>query len=486
MKKIRLSELLALSGVKAHLTGDAEICGIAESSSEVKGGELFACLKGFKRDGHDYAGEAVKKGAAAILCERKAADAPSAIVKDSAAALKKITEFFYRDARKKVKITGVTGTKGKTTITYLIDAVYTEKYRKPCAVIGTLKYRIGKKEYSAPNTTPSNLFLNKLIAEAAAKGIKHVVMEASSHALHQGRLDNIEFESAVITNVTRDHLDYHKTRTAYLAAKLKIIDLIKKGGVLAVHREMNDYAKVMNTAKKRGDIEVRGFSIRRKAFLRAKIKESGLEGTRFELVYGGKSINVFSRLAGEHNVYNLLAAAAVCVPETGIHAVQRAARSFAGVPGRLEKVYDGAFKIFVDFAHTPDSMENILKTVAPITKGKIITLFGCGGDRDRGKRPLMGKIAQAMSGIVLVTSDNPRSEEPEDIIKEIMKGIKKDGNIFVEPDREKAVALAVSKAGQGDAVLLLGKGVEEYQEIKGVKHPYNDKKAALKAVRRFL
>ena len=486
MKKIKLSELLALSGVEALLTADTEICGIAESSRAVKKGELFACVKGFKSDGHDYAKEAVKKGAAALLCERPAADAPAAVVKDSAAALKKITEFFYRDGRKKAKITGVTGTKGKTTVTYLIDAVFAEKYRRPCAVIGTLKYRIGRKEYSAANTTPSNLQINRLIAEAVEKGMERVVMEASSNALHQGRLDNIELESAVITNVTRDHLDYHKTHAAYLAAKLMIIGRIKKGGVLAVNRDMKDYAAVIKAAKKRADIKIRDFSTRTKAFLRAKIKMSGLGGTHFELVHGGKSVNVFSKLAGEHNVYNVLAAAAVCAPETGIHAVQRAVHYFKGVPGRLEKVYDGAFKIFVDFAHTPDSMENILKTLAPITKGKIITLFGCGGERDRGKRPLMGKIAGAMSGVVVVTSDNPRSEDAEDIIKEIMKGIKKGKNIFAEPDREKAVALAVSNAREGDAVLLLGKGAEEYQDIKGIKHPYSDKKAALKAVKGVL
>jgi UDP-N-acetylmuramoyl-L-alanyl-D-glutamate--2,6-diaminopimelate ligase len=483
MKKIMLSELMKLSGVDAQITSDAEISGISESSRVVKKGELFACVRGFKSNGHDYAPEALKKGAAALLCERQCADTPCAVVKDSAAALKKIAAFFYRDERGSVKITGVTGTKGKTTVTYLIDAIYAEKYAKPSAVIGTLKYRIGRKEYAAPNTTPSNLLLNRLIAEAASKNIERVVMEASSHALHQGRLDNFELEAAVITNVTRDHLDYHKTHAAYLAAKLKIIPLIKKGGILAVNRDMKDYAKILKAAKKRPGIRIRDYSVRKNSCMRARIKMSGLSGTHFELIHGGKSVNVFSKLAGLHNVYNVLAAAAVCAEETGIHAVQRAVHSFKGVPGRLEKVYDGAFKIFVDFAHTPDSMENIIKTIQPITKGKIITLFGCGGDRDRGKRPIMGKIAQNLSSVVVVTSDNPRSEKPEDIIAEIMKGIKKSGCVLVETDREKAVALAVKQAAEGDAVLLLGKGAEEYQDIGGVKHPYSEKKAALKAVR---
>lgn len=485
MKKTALKNILKSAGAYTVLQGseDVLINSLEETASDVKPGALFVCVKGLSADGHAFAQDAVTRGAAAVLVSKTMnikGNAAVIYVKDTKEALYKLTRTCYGAPQKKAVITGVTGTKGKTTVTYMIAAVLEKILKKPVSVIGTVAYRIGKKVYESKNTTPSNLVLHKLIEESVNKGAKNIVMEVSSHALDQGRIKNIMLDTAVVTNVTRDHFDYHKTFENYLEAKLKITDNLKKNGVMVVNLDDKNAGKFIKRAKGR---EVITYSINKAAAISTDKYTVSIKGMEIDLKVCGKPMLIKSGLVGEHNIHNLMAAFSATL-KTGKSAdIIAALSSFKGVKGRMQAVYNRDFTVIVDFAHTAGSLEETLKALSKVKKGRIITVFGAGGNRDKGKRPMMGAVAETLSDIVIVTSDNPRFEEPMEIIKDVLSGMKGQVKTYVEEKREKAVKKAVKLAQKNDIILLAGKGHETYQDIKGKKYPYDDEHAALAAIK---
>ncbi len=486
MKKIKLAAFVRTLAKPWILVGNpgVKVNGIYENAGAVKKGGVFFCVKGASFDGHDYAAEAVKNGAAAVVAQKEVRGIKCGTalirVKDTKESLAAAAKNFY--GQNKIKTLGITGTKGKTTVSYMADKILTKTTGKKNTVIGTIGYRIGTVKKEAKNTTPSNLEIMKMLYESNRKRIGFAVMEVSSHALVQGRLKNITLERAVVTNITRDHLDFHKTERNYFLAKTMIAGLVKKGGTVCVNADMKKAAEFIKICKKSG-VKIITYGIKNKADIKAESIIKGIHGSEFTVKHGNKKQIFKTKLIGTHNIYNVLAAYALTAPYCGIKTAALALSDFKGVPGRLEHVYHGDFSAVVDFAHNPDSIYQALMALRPETKGRLIALFGAGGERDKGKRPLMAKAAERAADIIIVTSDNPRSENPKKIIKEIMKGASKRKKFIVEPDRAKAVKIAVSIAKKGDVIAALGKGPEEYQEIKGIKHPYNDAREILKAVK---
>ncbi len=485
MRRIKIKELLLRAGTYRVISGTDEtaVNGIEESSGEVKPGRVFVCVKGLSADGHDFAPAAAGRGAAVIIADRPIkvkGKAAIIYVKDSRDTLFKITHAFYAAVKKKVKVTGVTGTKGKTTVTYMIAAMLEAEFKKPVAVIGTVAYRIGKKIYKSNNTTPSNLVLHKLIAEAAGRGIKNVVMEISSHALDQERAKNIGLDAAVVTNVTRDHFDYHKTFEKYLAAKLKIVKAVKRGGALVLNLDDKNAGAFI---KRAGGRKVITCSLSKKADIRTFKYYFDVRGMELQLDVMGCPLKLETKLVGEHNAHNIMTAIGAACGIVSLKNIRKALEAFRGVKGRMQAVYNRDFTVIVDFAHTAGSLEETLKALNKVKKARVITVFGAGGNRDKGKRPMMGAVAERLSDVVIVTSDNPRFEEPLEIIKDILAGISGRVLNYVEEKREKAVRLAVKIARKGDIILLAGKGHETYQDIKGKKWPYDDEHEALRAIK---
>jgi UDP-N-acetylmuramoyl-L-alanyl-D-glutamate--2,6-diaminopimelate ligase len=488
MAGVKLLDLLPGGENPVLLQGSMEvrITGIAESAGSARPGNVFFCIKGINRDGHDFAAEAARRGASALVVER-AIKAPAGVtvikVRGTRRAMLFAVDRFYAAAKKKVKIIAITGTKGKTTVSYLIDALLKQKFGRDNAVIGTIGYRIGKKTYPPDNTTPSNIRIHKLIAEAAARGIRWVIIETSSHALDQGRVDNINFDAAVVTNITRDHFDYHKTYANYLRAKLKITRRLKKNAVFAMNLDSNGCREMLDAAGARTG-RIVTYSFRKKADFRPVDYSLDVKGMDFTLDIKGVKADFRSHLVGEHNIYNIMSALAVTSGIVGIKDARRAVEKFETVKGRLDRAYSGQYDVIVDYAHTPGSLEQILKTLNTLKKGRLITVFGAGGDRDRGKRPIMGRIAERASDVVIVTSDNPRFEDPKAIIRDIMAGVAEKNRVIVEPDRRAAIAAAVKLAKKDDIILLAGKGHERYQDIKGVKRDFDDAKVSLELIKK--
>ncbi|MCE5300828.1 MAG: UDP-N-acetylmuramoyl-L-alanyl-D-glutamate--2,6-diaminopimelate ligase [Spirochaetia bacterium] len=489
MAAMELGTLLKYAGDCRVLRGNVKnviIKEIAENSGSCKKGSLFVCVKGVEKNGHDYAADAAQHGASAVIVQHETTIPGSCVViqaADSKKALFDMTDAFYAAAKKKVKIIGVTGTKGKTTVTYLLDSMLKAKYKKDNAVIGTIGYRIGRKLYRAENTTPSNVKIHRMIAEAADKGIRWVIIEASSHALDQGRLKNITFDRAVLTNVTRDHFDYHKTFANYLRAKLTAArENLKKGGVLVVNADSKGAQEFIKEGRKK-KAEVLTYSWSGRTDLKLKFYDIDIKGMDFELEIGGEKEVFHSKLVGEHNIYNVMAAVAALHGIVDLKTAERAVRSFKTVKGRLDKAYDGRFTVLVDFAHTPDSLEKILTTLNELKKRRIITVFGAGGNRDRGKRPMMGEAAARLSDKVIVTSDNPRFEEPQEIIKDVLAGIKDKSNVEAITDRRTAIAHAIKMAQKDDIILLAGKGHEDYQIVKDKKLHFDDRETVLELIK---
>ncbi|MFP4465574.1 MAG: UDP-N-acetylmuramoyl-L-alanyl-D-glutamate--2,6-diaminopimelate ligase [Candidatus Goldiibacteriota bacterium] len=467
-------------------TDEAFVSGIEESSEQIKKGSAFFCIRGFKTDGHIFAAEAARKKAGAVIVEKKTAVRDKNIniirVANTKKALLKAVEKIYADDRRKVSVIGITGTNGKTTVSYIADAMIKSKTHGENTVIGTVGYKIGNKKYPAATTTPSNLVVNKIIRRSAEKKIKNIIMEVSSHALSQGRVENIKFDAAVITNITRDHIDYHRTRNNYIRSKLKIISKIKDGGILVLNRDDSSFVPAMKEAEKKG-VKVITFSFGKKADIRVLKHKSGLNGSEFILETEGKQYPFKTRLIGEHNISNIMAAAGVVCDKVNIKDMQKAVKKFEAVKGRMETIETEKCRVIVDFAHTPDSMKKVLQKLRALGSGKIITVFGAGGNRDKGKRMIMGKIAGDFSDRIIVTSDNPRDEKPENIIKDIVSGIKQKEKFKIESNRRKAIRLGVKNAGEKDIVVILGKGHETYQEIKGKRYPFDDIFEAEKAVK---
>lgn len=437
------------------------ITGIAFNSLEVKPGNVFVCITGFKTDGHKYAADAVDRGAVAIIAERDMSElgVTCVICDNTRNALAMISATFYDHPERKFKLIGITGTNGKTTTTYLIKSVL-ESMGRRVALIGTNQNMIGAEVIPSQHTTPDSLELMQLFSQMAEKGAEYVVMEVSSHSLALDRVSACEFDVGAFTNITQDHLDFHETMENYLKAK-GILYTLSKAGVVNKDDEASDYLLGISKCNK-----MLTYGIEKDCDIKASNVLLSEKGVSFDIVCNNDKFNVELGIPGMFSVYNALTALS-CLVSLGISIEDAVAglRSARGVKGRIEVVETGKdFSVIIDYAHTPDGLYNVIKTIRGFCKGRIITVFGCGGDRDVSKRPKMGKIAAALSDYCVITSDNPRSEDPEKIIEQITAGLKgSDYEYTVVINRFEAIEFALDHAKKDDIVLLAGKGHETYQ-----------------------
>ncbi|MEK3882512.1 UDP-N-acetylmuramoyl-L-alanyl-D-glutamate--2,6-diaminopimelate ligase [Paenibacillus sp. PL2-23] len=491
---MRLSELTDLL-LTARLVGDGEteITGVEKDSRKVKPGGLFLCVPGLTVDGHTFAADAVKRGASALVCERELPlEVPQLIVKDCRLATAVISDYVYGHPSSQVKVIGVTGTNGKTTTTYLIERILNDS-GKPSGVIGTIEWRYGGKSFPASGTTPDAHDLQRQLGEMRDAGTRYCAMEVSSHALEQGRVKGCRFRTAIFTNLTQDHLDYHGTMEKYRDAKGLFFSRL---GNAYPHSPAERSYAVLNADDPASaaygmltSAEVITYGILNTADVRAKNIRITAQGTEFRALTFRGDMDIRLRLSGKFNVYNALAAiAAALVEDIALEDIKRSLESIPGVPGRVESVEAGQpFAVVVDYAHTPDGLENVLRAVREFAAGRVICVFGCGGDRDRTKRPLMGGIAARLADEVIVTSDNPRTEDPSRIIGDIEAGLLEAGlareKYALIADRREAIQKAVEMASPGDVVLIAGKGHETYQLVGGKVYDFDDRLVAKEAIR---
>ena len=491
----KLSEL-ALLIPDAELVGsDVEISGIEHDSRKVTAKNLFVCMEGAHVDGHNFIPQATSKGAVAILTARRNFIPPenisALIVPDMLNALAVIVPYFYDYPARKMRIVGVTGTNGKTTTTYLLREIFTCAGLK-VGLIGTIQILIGDEKFPVRNTTPNVIDLQHILLDMLNKNVQVVVMEVSSHALAENRVAGVEFDTAIFTNLTQDHLDFHLTMENYLRAKAKLFDIVSRRG-----RKQNKTAVI--NVDDAASAEILKHSLCKKITYGLK-DSANLRGTELDIRADGMTISLIPyfpnslqpislKITGLFNVYNVLAAVGASLAENiPPEIIKRALENFRSVPGRFERIFaDVPFEVIVDYAHTPDGVKNVLETARQIAKGKIISVFGCGGDRDHSKRPIMGQIAAELSDVVIITSDNPRTENPEKILNDIEIGIK---NLPLTtyplslriPDRRAAIFKAIELAEAGDVVLILGKGHETYQILNTGTIHFDDREVANEAI----
>ncbi len=464
---MRLVDVIPAAPASAR---DLEITDLAYDNRRVGPGTLFFCVPGFTRDGHDFAADAVQRGASALVVERALElDVPQIRTESVRAAMAPAAAAFYADPTASLETVGVTGTNGKTTTAFLIRALL-EADNRPTGLLGTVTSIIGAREHDVVRTTPEAIELQKTFRQMLDAGDQACVMEVSSHALELHRADAIHFAAALFTNLTQDHLDFHPTIDDYFKAKRLLFTGPKSPGVSVVN--IDDPYGAMLADELRDPVT---FALDATATYTALHVETGLSGSRFDVRAPDQTIALSSPLRGRFNVYNVLGAFAAAVSRgVPIDRAAAAIETAGQVPGRFETVDEGQpFAVLVDYAHTPDSLENVLSTARNLTQGRVHVVFGCGGDRDRGKRPLMGQIATRLADRVVVTSDNPRSEDPEAIIAEILAGAGADTAHTV--DREQAIGEAIVAADPGDVVVIAGKGHEQGQEFAGgQKIPFDD------------
>ena len=443
-----------------------EVSGVSYNSKKVNSGDIFICLSGEHVDGHEFADEALLNGAVACVAERRLNnDYPQIIVSSTQEALAQISNIFYNNPSSKLNVIGVTGTNGKTTVTHLIQKLF-EAFEEKCVMIGTLGYKFRSSEsYHSPNghTTPQAPELQRLMYYANERCHNNVVMEVSSHSIVQHRVSHIDFNGIIFTNLTQDHLDYHVTMENYFIAKASVFEDLVAGDFAIINAD-DEYAprllKMISPS-----VKVITYGIKNNADIQAKNIEFNTIGTNFTCVVGEKEYNALISMNGMFSVYNILAALATAqAHDFDIQKSILALGNISGVAGRFEVVCTKPM-VIVDYAHTPDGLENVLKTAREIVPqdGKLFCLFGCGGDRDATKRPKMGAIAEKYADKVIITSDNPRSENPQQIITDILAGIEKVNDVIVEPDRELAIKEAYRIANAHDVVIIAGKGHEDYQ-----------------------
>ncbi|MCX7982473.1 MAG: UDP-N-acetylmuramoyl-L-alanyl-D-glutamate--2,6-diaminopimelate ligase [Syntrophales bacterium] len=487
-----LSQIPFLS-TQGPLSG--EVSSIVYDSRQCIPGSLFCAVSGTVQDGHNYITDAIKRGATFIICEREV-EAPPGVtiirVADSRETMGKLGKAFYGDPSSRLCLVGVTGTNGKTTVTYLMESIFIAAGFKT-GVLGTVNYRYGGQIFPAPNTTPESLDLHRILHDMVLMGVTHCVAEVSSHALALKRVDECDFDLGIFTNLSRDHLDFHRNMEDYYAAKRRFFtELIPRSRKeRAIRMVVNGDDAWGKRLCEESSVPSWTFGIREAEHVRAEDYSLSLQGTRAEIWAPGERLEVFSPLLGMYNLYNILAAVgaaiALEIPPTKIaEGIARVHR----IPGRLERVNEVQEPhVFVDYAHTDDALQKVISALLPFKQKKLITVFGCGGDRDRGKRPKMGKVAAENSDIVIVTSDNPRTEDPLEIIAEIVKGISEDVMERVEaqivgerskaytviPDRRLAIKKAIDIAEEGDIVLIAGKGHEDYQIIGREKIWFDDR-----------
>ncbi len=463
-----------LCGSGMRILGDVqtEIESVAYDSRKVCKGALFFCISGYKTDGHSYAQSAVDNGAAALMVTRPLdIGVPQIVVDDARMAMAYISREFYGRPDERLTMIGITGTKGKTTTTYMIKSVMEAAGRK-MGLIGTIINMIGSTELHTDRTTPESPDLFALLRQMADESCDAVVMEVSSHSLYLGRVAGITFDVGVFTNMSRDHLDFHETFDNYMSAKKLLFHMTAHGAV-------NADDAVSSFMMEGIDIDWLTYGIKEKSDIYARNIEITPKGVSFDLCSVRGMIPIDLNIPGIFSVYNALSAATACMHlGVGLETIKTGLEAMPRVAGRFEVLDTGnqPFTIILDYAHTPDSLENTLLTVKGFARGRIITVFGCGGDRDRGKRPMMGEIAGRLSTFTVITSDNPRTENPFDIIAEIEAGIKKADCEYVSiENRRAAIRYAIQNAYPDDIIVLAGKGHETYQEINGVKHPFDEK-----------
>jgi len=482
---VRLEKLIA-SLEDAKLIGDGAVSieGLEYDSRRIKPGMLFAAITGYRTDGKKFIANAIKNGAAAILTDTEVkCSIPVVVVPSVRKALADMAACYYDYPGRKLFVIGVTGTNGKSTSVFLIQEILRTAGIKT-GLINSLVYDTTVEKYKAERTTPDSVDMQRYLAEMVRAGCTHAVVEVSSHALVLHRVDNIEFQVGLFTNFSRDHLDFHKTMSEYLSAKRSFLDLLDNSDKCAViNKDVAEFASFVNDAGCRtvtyspegnpGDVMA----------VNARLEPGQ---SFFELALSEGRISASCRLPGRYNMANAVGAASVGIA-LGVDRdiIKRALESAEPVPGRFEPVNTGQpFSIIIDYAHTPDALERLCLSAREITPGRILTLFGCGGDRDAGKRPMMAEAASANSDFVVLTSDNPRTENPQDIINDALPGMVHD-NYKVIPDRREAIHAVIEQAGENDTVLLAGKGAENYQEVGTERFPFSDKTEAVNALRKI-
>ena len=461
---MKLSEILRdIEILSATADMDTQIDGVSYDSRRTKPGDLFVAVKGFSSDGHRFIPTAMEKGAAAVLCEDPPTDGtPYVQISDCRLGLALASRNLFGEPAKEMTLIGITGTSGKTTSSYLIKHMLETRLGAKVGLIGTNGHMIGEEFLHSEYTTPESYELQKLFRRMADAGCSHVVMEVSSHSLALERVAGVHFDVALYTNLSQDHLDFHRTMEEYAAAKKKIFSMCSAACVNAD----DSWANYMTEG---ADCPILSFAVDcEEADLRAEEVELDAGGVRFSADFAGEKANTSLAIPGLFSVHNALGVMAVgLVLGLSLEDCAAALRDARGVKGRLESVpTDGDYAIIIDYSHKPDALENVLKTLRRVTRGRLIVLFGCGGDRDRLKRPIMGAIAADNADLCIVTSDNPRTEEPEAIIDEIMEGFRgKTTSVLRICDRKEAIRAAIDKARAGDVILLAGKGHEDYQIV---------------------
>ncbi|WML49345.1 UDP-N-acetylmuramoyl-L-alanyl-D-glutamate--2,6-diaminopimelate ligase [Neobacillus sp. PS3-34] len=483
---MKLHELLNNLHALVPFSGEnPDITSIENDNRKVEQGSLFICIKGYTVDGHDFAEAAVKSGAVAVIAEHDLPlNVPVIVVNDTNRAMAVLADAFYGQPSRKFKLVGITGTNGKTTVSHLIEKVLSDAGKKT-GLIGTMYTKIGAQMIETKNTTPESLTLQKTFKSMADEGVEAAVMEVSSHALDEGRVRGTEFDVAVFTNLSQDHLDYHHTMEEYKHAKGLLFSQL--GNTFETNKPK---FAVLNVDDPASDSFMRGtsahiitYGIDQKADISAKDITMTSKGTAFTLSAAGRELLVNMQLIGKFSVYNVLAGIgaglALGMP---LEHIIRSIEGVEGVAGRFELVNAGQdFTVIVDYAHTPDSLENVLSTISQFAQKKVFVVVGCGGDRDRTKRPLMAKIACNLATDPIFTSDNPRSEDPIEILKDMQAGAEGKSYQLI-PDRKAAIEFAVKNASEGDVILIAGKGHETYQIIGSQVFDFDDRKMAKDAI----
>jgi UDP-N-acetylmuramoyl-L-alanyl-D-glutamate--2,6-diaminopimelate ligase len=474
-----LDPQLPLSGIS-----NPEISGICDDSRLVKPGDLFVARSGPNTDGSQYVSEAIRRGAMAIVADHDAGEGrPGRItVPDAGLAVSKLAHIFHVYPSEKMHVLGVTGTNGKTTTTYLMRHIL-RRARQRCGLIGTVEIDDGKEVHEATLTTPGAVEIARLMRAMNDHGCAACAMETSSHALHQGRVNGVRFAAAAFTNLTGDHLDYHHTMEEYAGAKARLFEMLDESAVAVINSQDDWSGRMIRDCRAR----VVRFGFDSSAQYRAEKIELASHGSSFMLCTPRGRAPVELSMIGRHNIANALTAVALVAEkfQLPLELIAAALEDATGAPGRLQSVRAGQpFAVIVDYAHTDDALENVLAALRPITQGRLRLLFGCGGDRDRTKRPRMARAAAELADVVYVTSDNPRTENPSAIVDEIVAGFPpgKIKPLFVEVDRRKAIEKILADAQTGDVVLLAGKGHENYQIIGTTKHHFDDVEEAKKVL----
>ncbi|SIT00162.1 UDP-N-acetylmuramoyl-L-alanyl-D-glutamate--2,6-diaminopimelate ligase [Alicyclobacillus vulcanalis] len=471
-----------------------DVVNITTDSREVEPGSLFVAIRGHTVDGHRFVGQAVERGAVAAMVEERVADVPEGvpqvIVPDTRHWSALIADRLFGRPSRELRVIGVTGTNGKTTVTHIVRHLLDASGKK-AGLIGTVGAKLGSNTWPLPNTTPEAVEIHRLLRRFVDEGATHAVMEVSSHALVERRAAGVSFACAAFTNLTQDHLDFHGTMERYAAAKALLFSRLGNGigddPSRAVHAVINaddPYAPVMAEASA---APILTYGIDRDADVRAREVQLSASGARFAVQSPAGLLNIETPLIGRFNVYNTLAAVAIALVEGLAPAdIEQAIRSYPSVPGRMERVDEGQpFSVFVDYAHTPDGLENVLAAVREFATQRVLVVVGCGGDRDRTKRPKMAEVAVRWSDLAIFTSDNPRSEDPLAILADMRAGVsERDAHkVFEEVDRRRAIELAVAEAKPGDVIVIAGKGHEDYQIIGAERRHFDDREEARRAIR---